>query len=109
MAWLILILASLFEIGFALCLGKLRYVEKAAFNYWFLGFLVCIVLSIYLLFVATKSIPLGTAYAIWTGIGGLGIVLIGIFFFKEPVDFWRIFFLVMLVGSLVGLKWVSEH
>lgn len=109
MAWIYLIIASLFEIGFALCLGKLRYAEKDSFNYWFLGMVVCLVLSIYILFIATKTIPLGTAYAIWTGLGGLGIVMIGILWLREPAHFWRVFFLVMLVISLVGLKWVSKE
>ena len=52
--------------------------------------------------------PIGTAYAVWTGIGAVGAVLLGIFVFKEPADFWRIFFLCTLVASVVGLKVVSS-
>jgi quaternary ammonium compound-resistance protein SugE len=58
---------------------------------------------------ATSTLPLGTAYAVWSGIGAVGTVLMGIFFFKEPTDFWRIFFIMTLIGSIVGLKAVSSH
>jgi quaternary ammonium compound-resistance protein SugE len=61
----------------------------------------------YLLTKATRTIPLGTAYPVWTGIGAVGTVLIGIFLFKEPVSFARIFFIVTLIASVVGLKMVS--
>jgi quaternary ammonium compound-resistance protein SugE len=61
----------------------------------------------FLLYKATLSLPIGTAYAVWTGIGAVGTVLVGIFIFKEPVDFWRLFFLSTLIGSLLGLKIVS--
>jgi quaternary ammonium compound-resistance protein SugE len=57
---------------------------------------------------ATQSLPLGTAYVVWTGIGAIGTVLVGILFFKDPVHFWRIFFLMTLIGSIVGLKMVSH-
>jgi quaternary ammonium compound-resistance protein SugE len=63
----------------------------------------------YLLYKASLEIPLGTAYAVWTGIGAVGTVLIGIFVFKEPYSFLRILFLCTLVGSIVGLKMVSSH
>jgi quaternary ammonium compound-resistance protein SugE len=62
-----------------------------------------------LLYMATKTLPLGTAYAVWTGIGAVGTVIIGIFFFKEPADFWRLFFITTLIASIVGLKFVSAH
>ena len=56
----------------------------------------------------TKELPIGTAYAVWTGIGAVGSVLVGIFIFKEPATFWRVFFLTTLILSLVGLKFVSN-
>jgi quaternary ammonium compound-resistance protein SugE len=62
----------------------------------------------YLLYRATQTLPMGTAYAVWTGIGAVGTVLIGMFFFKEPADFWRLFFISTLIGSIVGLKFVSH-
>ena len=55
---------------------------------------------------ATKTIPIGTAYPVWTGIGAVGTVLIGILVFKEPATFWRLFFIVTLISSVVGLKMV---
>jgi len=58
---------------------------------------------------ATQTLPLGTAYAVWTGIGAVGTVLMGIIFFKEPADFWRIFFIFTLIASIIGLKAVSSH
>jgi quaternary ammonium compound-resistance protein SugE len=62
----------------------------------------------FLLVKATQELPLGTAYAVWTGIGAVGTVLVGIFVFKEPADFWRIFFISTLIFSIVGLKFVSN-
>jgi len=56
-----------------------------------------------------KTIPLGTAYAVWTGIGAVGTVLIGIFFFKESAEFLKLFFIFLLIASIIGLKMVSAH
>jgi quaternary ammonium compound-resistance protein SugE len=77
--------------------------------FWFAGFLISLTISMLLLIKATQTLPIGTAYAVWTGIGAVGTVLMGIFFFKDPVSFWRIFFIVTLIGSIVGLKAVSSH
>jgi quaternary ammonium compound-resistance protein SugE len=60
-----------------------------------------------LLVKATQSIPIGTGYAVWTGIGAVGTVLIGIYVFKEPATFWRLFFITTLIASIIGLKVVS--
>jgi quaternary ammonium compound-resistance protein SugE len=107
MNWIILIIASLFEIGFATCLGKLKVTTGNTYLMWFGGFAVCLVLSVYLLYKATQTLPVGTSYAVWTGLGAAGIVLVGIFIFKEPATFWRMFFLTSLILSIVGLKLVS--
>jgi quaternary ammonium compound-resistance protein SugE len=107
MNWVILIVASMFEVGFATCLGKLKYTSGNAYLMWFAGFAVCLVLSIYLLYRATASLPIGTAYAVWTGLGAVGITLVGIFVFKEPATFWRVFFITTLIASIVGLKLVT--
>lgn len=107
MNWIILIIAGLFEVGFATCIGKLKESTGQASMMWFGGFLICLVTSMYLLYRAAQTLPVGTAYAVWTGIGAVGIVTIGIFIFKEPATFWRIFFLTTLIGSIVGLKLVS--
>lgn len=63
--------------------------------------------SLFLLFQATTRLPLGTAYAVWTGIGALGTVIMGIVFFQEPATVWRLFFLLCLIGSIIGLKAVT--
>jgi len=62
-----------------------------------------------LLYKATQELPTGTAYDVWTGIGAVGTVLVGILVFKEPATFWRIFFLTTLIASIIGLKFVSSH
>jgi quaternary ammonium compound-resistance protein SugE len=62
----------------------------------------------YLLVKVTQELPIGTAYAVWTGIGAVGTVLVGIFVFKEPASFWRVFFLSTLIASIIGLKFVSN-
>ena len=108
MSWLILIIAGLFEVGFAACLGKARE-SGSNTAIWMTGFFVCLAISMFLLYKATLALPIGTAYAVWTGIGAVGTVLIGIIFFKEPADFWRLFFITMLIGSIIGLKTVSSH
>lgn len=108
MNWIILIIAGLFEIGFASCLGKARETSGATSWWWMAGFFVCLTVSMILLYKATQTLPIGTAYAVWTGIGAVGTALIGILFFKEPSDFWRLFFIFTLIASIVGLKAVSH-
>ena len=108
MNWLLLIIAGLFETGFAACLGKMKETSGSTYYLWLGGFAVCLAISMTLLYFATKTLPIGTAYAVWTGIGAVGTVIVGIFFFKEPVDFWRIFFLFTLIASIAGLRFLSE-
>ena len=108
MNWILLVIAGLFEVGFASCLGKARTVTGNESLYWYGGFLLCLTASMLLLIKATQTLPIGTAYAVWTGIGAVGTALIGIFLFKEPADFWRLFFLFLLIGSIAGLKAVSH-
>ena len=104
MAWIILIIAGLFEVGFTTCL-------KLSNNFtnlpWSIGFFISITLSFSLLNKAIQTIPIGTAYAVWTGIGAVGTAIMGIWLYKEPSDFWRLFFIFLLIGSIVGLKAVS--
>jgi quaternary ammonium compound-resistance protein SugE len=110
MNWIMLMIAGLFEVGFATCLGKANQATTVHSRLWWMGgFLVCLSISMYLLYKVTQSLPIGTAYAVWTGIGAVGTVLIGIFFFKEPATFWRIFFLFTLISSIIGLKIVSTY
>ena len=107
MNWIILIIAGIFEVGFATCIGKVKQTSGQEATMWVMAFLICLIMSIYLLYVATKTLHVGTAYAVWTGIGAVGIVIIGIFLFKEPATFWRIFFLSTLIISIIGLRLVS--
>jgi quaternary ammonium compound-resistance protein SugE len=109
MNWFWLVVAGCFEVGFATCLGKAKEYKGATAMWWLVGFLVCLSISMFLLYKVTKVIPIGTAYAVWTGIGAVGTVLVGILVFKEPADFWRLFFIVTLIASVVGLKAVSSH
>lgn len=111
MNWLYIIIAGLFETGFTLCLGKAQESTGRESLYWWMGFLACLGISMYLMFRAVSGIgalPIGSAYAIWTGIGAVGGVLVGIFIFREPATFWRLFFVSTLIGSIAGLKFFSE-
>jgi quaternary ammonium compound-resistance protein SugE len=101
MAWFLLILGGLFEVGFTTCL---RFVEGFRNMPWTLGFLASVTLSMGLLEAASRSIPMGTAYAVWGGIGALGTVLVGIFFFQEPTTPIRIVLIFGLVACIAGLK-----
>lgn len=109
MNWIILVIAGIFEVAFASCLGKAKETTGLEMYLWYLGFLVSLIISMVLLIKATQTLPIGTAYAVWTGVGAVGTVLIGIFVFKEPATFWRILFLTTLIGSIIGLKVVSPH
>jgi len=108
MSWMILVIAGLFEVAFAFCLGKVKETSGTTATLWFLGFLLALSISMFLLVKATQHLPIGTAYAVWTGIGAVGTVLTGIFFFKEPADFWRMFFITTLIVSIIGLKLVTK-
>ncbi|MDO6674636.1 multidrug efflux SMR transporter [Tenacibaculum sp. 1_MG-2023] len=108
MNWILLIIAGLFEVAFAACLGKAKEATGIKATYWYIGFLICLSISMLLLVKATQELPIGTAYAVWTGIGAIGTVLIGILVFKEPATFWRLFFITTLITSIVGLKIVSH-
>lgn len=108
MHWIILIIAGLFEVGFAFCLGKAKTLSGIQATYWYTGFVVCLIISMLLLIKATEQLPIGTAYAVWTGIGAVGTLLLGILVFNEPAEFWRLFFASTLILSIVGLK-VMAH
>ena len=106
MAWMYLIIAGLFEVGFT---TSLKFSNNFSNWWWSASFFICISLSFHFLNQAIQKIPIGTAYAVWTGIGAVGTVIIGMIFFKEPSDFWRLFFIFLLIGSILGLKLVSNH
>lgn len=109
MNWIILIIAGLFEVGFTTSLGKAKETTGVESYIWYGSFVVSLTISMALLIKATQTLPLGTAYAVWTGIGAVGTVLIGIIFFKEPATLWRLVFITTLIGSIIGLKAVSSH
>lgn len=109
MNWILLVIAGLFEVGFATCLGKAKETFGMTSTLWMGGFFIALSISMALLYKASQTLPIGTAYAVWTGIGAVGTVLVGIFVFKEPATFWRLFFLVTLIASIIGLKFVSSH
>ena len=108
MNWLLLILAGFCEVGFTACLGKIKEASGVHAAGWVAGFLLFLTLSLFLLYRATLTLPIGTAYAVWTGIGAVGTVIVGIVFFREPAEFWRLFFVGALIASLIGLKFVSH-
>jgi len=106
MPWIILLLAGIFEIGFT---TALRYVDSIKQVGAIATFMVAGAISFYLLLLASRDIPMGTAYAVWTGIGALGTAVIGIVVYQEPATTMRLVFLAMLIGSIIGLKFVSPH
>jgi quaternary ammonium compound-resistance protein SugE len=101
MAWALLLLGGLFEVGFTTCL---RFVDGFRNLPWTLGFLVSVALSMGLLEVASRSIPMGTAYAVWGGIGAIGTMLVGIWFFGEAATPVRILLILGVVACIAGLK-----
>lgn len=108
MNWIVLVIAGLFEVAFAFCLGKAKEAEGGQTYWWYAGFLIALAISMGLLVKATQTLPIGTAYAIWTGIGAIGTVLVGILVFNEPATFLRSLFITTLIASIIGLKAVSH-
>ena len=105
MAWLFLIAAGFFEIGFAL---GLKYSEGFTRLWPTLGFMVSGGVSFYLLSVAMKTLPVGTAYAIWTGIGAAGTAVLGILLLKESGGVFRVISIALIVAGVVGLRFSSQ-
>lgn len=101
MSWLILFVAGLFEIGWAI---GLKYTESFTRLVPSILTLICMVLSVVLLGIALRVLPVGTAYAVWTGIGAAGTVLAGIFFFAEPVSANRLMWIAVIVIGIAGLN-----
>lgn len=106
MNWIFLVVAGLCEVGFTYCLGRAKLVTGMEWWLWMGGFLTFTFVSMGLLAKVTQTLPLGTAYPVWTGIGAVGTVIVGILFFDEPATFWRIFFIFTLIASIIGLKMV---
>lgn len=101
MPWIILVLAGLFEIGWAI---GLKYTEGFTRLWPSLGTVAAMVVSLGLLGIAMKSLPVGTAYAVWVGVGVVGTVILGVVLFDDPSNALRIGSVVLIVAGLVGLK-----
>jgi quaternary ammonium compound-resistance protein SugE len=101
MAWFWLILGGLFEVGFT---TSLRFVEGFRNVPWTLAFLVSVAISMGLLELASRSIPMGTAYAVWGGIGAIGTVVVGMIWFNEPTTTIRLLLILAIVAAIAGLK-----
>lgn len=108
MAWVYLLIAGLFEWGWPVGL-KLGMTDAGLRWGWIAFAAVCMVASGTLLLIAQRTIPMGTAYAVWTGIGAVGTFVLGILLFAEPATFARWFFVALIVAGIVGLKLVSVH
>lgn len=106
MGWTYLFIAGILEIAWAIGLKYSEGFTKLWPSVWTL---TTMTLGIVFLSLALRTLPLGTAYAIWTGIGTLGVVIWGIFVFGEPVDAARLCFIAMIVAGIVGLKMTSPH
>ena len=105
MEWLYLLIAGLFEISWAI---GLKYSHGFTVILPAILTVICMIASFYFLALALKSLPLGTAYAIWTGIGTLGTVIFGIILFKEPVTAIRIFCIALIFCGITGLKLITK-
>ena len=104
MAWFFLLLGGLFEVGFT---TSLRFVDGFRNLPWTLAFLVSVAISMALLELAARTIPMGTAYAVWGGIGALGTVVVGIVWFDEPATLIRALLILTIVAAIAGLRLTS--
>lgn len=104
-SWMYLLGAGFFEVGFT---TFMKLSDGFTIAIYTLGFIICAIVSFALLNKALVNIPLGTAYAVWTGIGAFGTAIIGMMFFKDPITVVRTLLLLILIGSVLGLKLASE-
>ena len=105
MAWIILILAGLFEIGWAI---GLKYTEGFTRFWPTLGTVVAMLISLALLGMAMKSLPVGTSYAVWVGVGAVGTAIFGIVLFEESASIGRLVSLGLIIAGIVGLRLASQ-
>ena len=103
MNWIVLFFAGLCEVCFTYCIGRSKDIVGTSSWVWISGFVFSYVLSMILLDMATQTLPIGTAYPVWMGIGTVRAVLVGVFFLDEPVTFLSMFFIFTLVVSVVVL------
>ena len=105
MAWVLLIVAGLLETGWAI---GLKYTDGFTKFWPSVLTIAAIIVSMFMLSVAARTLPIGTAYAVWVGIGAAGAVVLGILLLGEPISFGRMFFLVLLLVAIAGLKITSK-
>jgi quaternary ammonium compound-resistance protein SugE len=106
MSWLLLFVAGLFEVGWAVGMKYADGFTRPGPSLWTLFALVA---SMVLLAAAVRTLPIGTAYAVWTGIGAAGTALLGIWLFREPASAARLFCIALIVAGVLGLKLTSVH
>ncbi|MFT6928051.1 MAG: quaternary ammonium compound-resistance protein SugE [Psychromonas sp.] len=104
MAWVLLVIAGLFETGWAI---GLKYTEGFTRLWPSIGTILAMIISLWLLGIALKSLPVGTAYSIWVGIGAVGTVILGIVLFEDPATVGRLLSVAFIVIGIIGLKLVS--
>lgn len=104
MSWLLLLLAGLFEVAWAI---GLKYTDGFSRPFPTLLTLIAMAVSVLLLAIAVKQLPLSTAYAVWTGIGAVGTVLMGIWLFNEPATLARVLCLLLIIIGILGLKFIG--
>lgn len=105
MTWLVLVIAGLFETAWAIGLKYTEGFTRFWPSFWTI---IAMVISVWLLGLAVKSLPVGTAYAVWVGIGAVGTVLLGMWLFQEPVSPLRVISLLLIIAGIIGLKLASH-
>lgn len=105
MNWIVLFIAGLFEVAWAI---SLKYSEGFTKPLASIFTIATMIISMALLSYSVKSLPVGTAYAVWTGIGAVGTAILGIFLFNESREFMRIFFIFLIIAGLIGLRFYSK-
>ena len=101
MAWVILVIAGLFEVGWAI---GLKYTEGFTRLWPTVGTVLAMILSLWLLGIAMKALPVGTAYSVWVGVGAVGTVVLGIVLLNEPANAARLISVALIVAGIIGLK-----
>jgi len=101
MAWVILVIAGLFEIGWAI---GMKYTDGFTRLWPTIGTVLAMITSVWLLGIAMKSLPVGTAYSVWVGVGAVGTVVLGIVLFAEPANAARLISVALIIGGIIGLK-----
>jgi len=101
MAWVILVIAGLFEIGWAI---GMKYTDGFTRLWPTIGTVLAMIISVWLLGIAMKSLPVGTAYSVWVGVGAVGTVVLGIVLFAEPANAARLISVALIIGGIIGLK-----